>query len=59
MTIRLPPDNIIDKILKIFGIQRQIILPKDNQDQIRNNPYVTITAHKENLMQTLLRIYRH
>ena len=59
MTIRLPPDNIIDKILKIFNIHRQIILPKDNQDQSENNPYVTIMANKEKLIQTLLRIYRH
>ena len=59
MTISLPPDNFIDKILKIFGIQRKIILPKDNQDQSEHNPYVTTMAHKENLIQTLLRIYRH
>ena len=59
MTIRLPPDNIIDKILKIFNIQRKIILPKDSQDQSDRNPYATIAAHKENLIQTLLRIYRH
>ena len=57
MTIRLPPKNIIDKILAIFGIKRKIILPKEN-DSVYRNPYVTIILKRENLIATLLRICR-
>ena len=55
MTVRLPPDKIIDKILKIFGIRRKIILPSDDHEQSDRNPYVTIMAKKENFFATLWR----
>ncbi len=56
MTIRLPPTNLIDRILSIFNIHRRIILPKDNSSLSNKNPYTTITAKKESLVQSLLRI---
>ena len=56
MTIRLPPDNIFDRILTIFGKHRRIILPKSNFNQHNRNPYVTIKAKKENFIKCLLRI---
>ena len=55
MTIRLPPDNILDRILAIFGKHRKIILPKTNLNQSIQTPYITITAKKENFFKALLR----
>ena len=56
MTIRLPPDNLIDRILAIFKIHRRIILPKDDSNPLIKTPYITITAKKEGFINTLLRI---
>jgi len=56
MTIRLPPDNILDRILTIFGKKRGIIIPKINFNQQNQNPYVTLAAKKENFIKCLLRI---
>jgi hypothetical protein len=58
MTIRLPPDNLIDRILAIFNIHRRIILPKDDPHLSTKTPYITITAKKESLSHCLLRIIR-
>ena len=56
MTIRLPPDNILDHILAIFGKKRKIIMP-DNLDQTEKQlgPYTTIKARKEGFFKTLFR----
>jgi len=41
MTIRIPPENLLDKVLKLFGKERQVIMPaeagKINEDK---GPYV-------------------
>jgi len=58
MTIRLPPDNLIDRILSTFNIHRRIILPKDNSNLTNKNPYVTTSARKESLIKSLLRTFR-
>ena len=56
MTIRLPPDTILDHVLKLFGKQhRKIILHKTNLNQPIQTPYITITARKENFFKALLR----
>ena len=56
MTIRLPPDNFLDRILAIFGKKRKIIMP-DNLNQIKKQlgPYVTIQARKEGVFKALFR----
>jgi hypothetical protein len=56
MTIRLPPDNFLDRILAIFGKKRKIIMP-ENINQIENQlgPYVTIQARKEGFFKALFR----
>ena len=36
MTIRLPPPNILDRILTIFGKERGIILPSTHAESSRN-----------------------
>jgi len=56
MTIRLPPDNFLDRILAIFGKKRKTIMP-ENINQIENQlgPYVTIKARKEGFFKALFR----
>ena len=57
MTIRLPPDNILDRILTLFGKERKIILPSTHAESSRNgaNPYVTLKARKESFLKALFR----
>ena len=50
MTIKMKPENFIDKILKKFGIKRGIA----NQENIKKlhdklGPYVTVNAPKESI----------
>ena len=56
MTIRLPPDNFLDRILSFFGKKRKIIMP-DNLNQIEKQlgPYANIQARKEGFFHTLFR----
>ena len=53
MTIRLPSDNIFDRILTIFGKKRGIILPSTQAESFRNgtSPYVTLKAKKESFLK--------
>ena len=56
MTIRLPPDNSLDRILAIFGKKRKIIYPHNlNQLEKQLGPYVTIQARKEGFLKALFR----
>ena len=58
MTIRLPPPNILDRILALLGKERRIILPHQastNCNQNSKNPYVTRKARKENFFKALFR----
>lgn len=59
MTIRIPPDNLIDNVLKQFGIKRVIVLPK-NIDSLRNQfgHHIQIKAKHESLLKTILRLFR-
>jgi hypothetical protein len=56
MTIRVPQENIFDKILKKLGKKRRIILP-ENIDKIyeKYGPYTQICAKKERFIKALLR----
>lgn len=56
MTIRIPPENILDKIIKIFGKERKIIIP-DNTENIykEKGPYVQIKAKREGFFKALFR----
>jgi hypothetical protein len=31
MTLKIPPENILDKILKLFGNERRVIFPKGTE----------------------------
>ncbi len=56
MTIRLPPDNFLDRILAIFGKKRKIIMPGNiNQIEQQLGPYTTIKARKEGFFKALFR----
>ena len=56
MTIKTPPDNILDKILKIMGKERRIVMPEDiGQTEKKLGPYVTVKAKKESFWKALFR----
>ena len=56
MTIKLPPENIFDAILKAFGKERKIIVP-DGIDEIykEKGPYVQIKTRREGFLKALFR----
>ena len=54
MTIRTPDDNILDKILKLFGKEREIIVPEGAEKIYKEyGPHVQIKAKKENFFRAL------
>jgi len=56
MTIKIPPDNVLDKILKIIGKKRKLIIPEETgQIDKQLGPHVTTKARKEPLWKTLFR----
>ena len=63
MTIRLPPENLLDHFLSKFGIERKIIIPDhDHADPMtqKQNPYVTKKAKRESLFRAILnKITKH
>ena len=56
MTIRTPPENIFDKILKIFGKERRVVIP-DGTDAVykKLGPYVQVKAGREGFFKALFR----
>jgi len=56
MTIKLPPENILDKILKLFGKKRSIIIPNEfHKTKESIGQYVTIKAKRESFWKVLFR----
>ena len=57
MTIKIPPENILDKILKLLGKERKVIVP-EKADKIyqEKGPYVQIKARRESFWKALFRI---
>ena len=56
MTIRIPDDNMLDKILKLFGKEREVIIPEGAEKIYKEHgPYVQIKAKKENFFKALFR----
>jgi hypothetical protein len=56
MTLKTPPKNIFDKILKLFGKEREIIPPSEAgkiYDELGS--YVQIKAKRENFFKALFR----
>ena len=60
MTIRIPPENILDRILRRLGKERQILIPQEAV-RICNElgPYVQIKAKRESFISALFRIQKH
>lgn len=56
MTIRAPEKNILDRILAIFGKERDIVVP-ENIDELhkKHGPYVQIVAKRESFLKALFR----
>jgi len=56
MTIKIPSANIFDKILKILGKERKIIIPEDaNEIYKEKGPYVQMQAEREGFFKALFR----
>ena len=56
MTVRIPPENILDKILRLFGKEREVIIPEEAGIVYRDTgPYVQIKGKRENFFRALLR----
>ena len=56
MTVRIPPENILDKILKLFGKERGVIIPDEAGEIYRKTgPYVQIRGKREGFFKVLLR----
>jgi len=56
MTIKTPPDNVLDKILKIIRKKRKLIIPEETgQTDKKLGPYVTTKARKESFWRALFR----
>jgi hypothetical protein len=56
MTIRVPPENLLDKVLKLLGKERRVILPK-KADKIYKDlgPHVQIKGKRESFLKAFLR----
>ena len=56
MTIRMPPENIFDKILKIMGKERKVIIPEETGEIYKEKGlYVQIKAKREGFFKALFR----
>jgi len=56
MTIRIPPENILDKILKLFGKERNVnISDETNEIYEEKGPYVQIQGKREGFFKALFR----
>jgi hypothetical protein len=56
VTIRIPPENILDKILRLFGKEREVIIPEEAGQVYRDiGPYVQIKGKRESFFKALFR----
>jgi hypothetical protein len=56
MTIRIPPENFLDKVLKLFRKERRVIMPAEaGKIYDEKGPYVQIKAGREGFFKTLFR----
>ncbi len=54
MTVRIPADNILDKILRLFDKKRKVIIHRGiRQAEKRHGPYNTTIAKKESFWKAL------
>jgi hypothetical protein len=56
MTIRVPPENIWDRILKKLGKERRVHLPENSAAVYQDlGPYVQIKGKRESFLKALFR----
>jgi hypothetical protein len=56
MTIRIPNDNILDRILRLLGKERQVIMPEGaGKIYEKFGPSVQIKGRKESFFTALFR----
>lgn len=56
MTIRVLPENILDKILKLFGKERKVVVPEGADEVYKDKgPYVQIKVEREGFLKVLFR----
>ena len=56
MTVRIPPENILDKILKLFGREREVMIPDKAGNAYRDiGPYVQMRGKRESFFKALFR----
>ena len=56
MTIRVPPENLLDKVLKLLGKERRVIMPEEaGKIYGDKGPYVQIKAKREGFFKALFR----
>lgn len=54
MTIRKPPENFQDKILRLLGKERRLTLPKGADEFMKNlGAYVLVKAKRESFFKAL------
>lgn len=59
MTIRIPPATVVDKILRLLGKERQVVIPQSAVRLCNElGPYVQVTARRESFITALLRTGR-
>jgi len=56
MTIRIPSENFLDRLLKLFGKERRVIMPEEaGKIYDEKGPYVQIKARREGFFKALFR----
>ncbi len=56
MTIRIPPESFLDKVLKLFGKERKVIMSAESGKIYEDKgPYVQIKARRERFCIALFR----
>ena len=59
MTIRIPPETVSDRLLRLLGKERQVVIPLAAVRACNElGPYVQVTARRENFFSALFRSCR-
>lgn len=59
MTIRIPPETVFDKILRLLGKERQVVIPQAAVRRCNElGPYAEVTARRESFITALFRSCR-
>lgn len=57
MTIRIPPETFLDRLLRLFGKERRVVIPQAAVRLCNElGPYVQVTARRESFFTALFRL---